>query len=107
MSNIYSLAKLIPSKDNYTLLTLKYEANLLNAPVSSVLHKNVCDFDCDWQHLNVFSHCLTLTRVLQMISYPDTKVPVLVVMEYKRASVLYVYKLIFLLHTSRSTEYNP
>ncbi len=30
---------------------------------------------------------------------------VLVVMEYKRVSVIYVYKLIFLLHTSRSTEY--
>ena len=65
------------------------------------------DFDCNWQRLNAFSHCVTLTRVLllQIISYLDTKVPVLVVMEYKRASVLYVYELIFLLHTSRSTEY--
>ncbi len=65
-----------------------------------------CDFDCDWQRLNVFPHCVTLIRSLlsQIISYSDTKVPVLVVMECKRANVIYVYELIFLLHTSRSTE---
>ena len=29
------------------------------------------DFDCDWQRINVFSYCVTLTRVLlpQIISY--------------------------------------
>ncbi len=63
------------------------------------------DFDCDWQHVKAFSYCVTLIRVLfsQIISNSDTKVPVLVVMECKRANVIYVYELIFLLHTSRST----
>ena len=28
--------------DHYTLLTLKYGVNLLNMPVSCVLHQNVC-----------------------------------------------------------------
>ena len=40
-----------------------------------------------------------------MISYSDTKVPVLVVMECKYASVVYVYEMILSLYTSRSTEY--
>ena len=62
------------------------------------------DFDCEWQRVNAFSHCFTLIRALlsQIISYSDTKVPVLVVMECKCANVIYVYELIFLL--SRSTE---
>ena len=66
------------------------------------------NFDCDWERVNTFSHCVTLTHalLLQIISYSDTKVPVLVVTEYKCASVLYVYELIFSLHTSRSTEYS-
>ena len=91
----------------YTLLTLKYGVNLLNAPTSSVLLKKfACDFDSDWQRANTFFHCVTLTRILfpQIISYSGTKVSVLVVMERKRASVLHVYQLTFLLHTSRSTE---
>ena len=55
------------------------------------------DFDCDWQRVNAFSHCVSLTRVLlpQIISYSDTKVPVLVVMEYKRASLGFVYELTY------------
>ncbi len=66
----------------------------------------VHDFDCEWQRVNAFSHCVTSIRVLlsQIISYSDTKVPVLVVMECKLANVIYVYQLIFLLHTSRSAE---
>ena len=70
--------------------------------------KFVRDFECDLQRVNLFFHCVTLTRILlpQIISYSDTKVPVLVVMECKRASVIYVYELIFLLHTSKSTEYS-
>ena len=90
----------------YTVLTLKYGVNLLNASVSCVLRQNARNFDCDWQRVNVFSHCVTLIRVLlsQIISYSDTKVPVLVVMECKHANVIYVYQLIFLLHTSRSAE---
>ena len=50
------------------------------------------DFDCEWQRVNAFSHCVTLIRalLLQIISYSDTKVPVLVVMECKRASDLCV-----------------
>ncbi len=72
------------------------------------LLQNVCVIlTVDWERVNAFSHCVTSTDTLlpQIISYSDTKVLVLVVMEYKRASVLYVYELIFLLHTSRSTEY--
>ncbi len=73
-----------------------------------LLDGKFCDFDCDWQRVNAFSNCVTLIRVLlsQIISYSDTKVPVLVVIECKRANVIYVYELIFLLHTSRSTECN-
>ncbi len=50
--------------------------------------KFVCDFDCDWQRVNVFSPRVTLIRVLllQIISYLNTKVPVLV-MECNRANV--------------------
>ncbi len=64
-------------------------------------------FDCDWQHVNAFSHCVTLIRVLlsQIISYSDTKVPVLVVMECKRANVIYVYELIYsILQGQQSVE---
>ena len=39
-----------------------------------------------------------------MISYSDTKVSVLDVVECNRSSVIFVYELIFLLRTSRSTE---
>ena len=50
------------------------------------------DCECDLQRVNAFSHCVTLTHVLlpQIISYSDTKVSVLVVMECKRVSVIYV-----------------
>ena len=77
------------------------------APVSKkTASKFVSDFDCNWQRVNTFSHCVTLIHVLlpQIISYMyfDTKVPVIVVMGCKHASVIYVYGLIFLLHTSRS-----
>ncbi len=50
----------------------KYGVNLLNASVWSILHQNGArDFDCNWQHVKAFSHCVTLTRVLlpQIISY--------------------------------------
>ena len=73
------------------------------ARIKRIASKCACDFDCAWQRANAFSHCVTLTRVLlPQISYSDIKVPILVVMECKRASVL--YELTFLLHTSRSTE---
>ncbi len=77
------------------------------ARIKRIASKCARNFDWDWQRVNAFFHCVTLTRVLlpQIISYSDTKVPVLVAMECKRASVLYVYELIFLLHPSRSTEY--
>ncbi len=47
------------------------------------------DFDCDWERLNMFSHYVNPTRflLLQIISYSDTKVLVLVVMECKCASL--------------------
>ncbi len=80
-----------------------------HAHIKLTASKCACDFDCDWERVNAFSHCVTLTRVQlpQIISCSDAKVRVLVVMEYKRASVLYVYE-IFLLHTctSRSTEFS-
>ncbi len=63
-----------------------------------IASKCVHDFDCDWQRVNAFSHCITLiipVLLSQIISYSDTKVPVLVVMECKRANVNYVYELIF------------
>ena len=65
------------------------------------------NFDSDWERVNAFSHCVTLKRILlpQIIFYSVTKVPVLVVVECKRASVVHVYELAFLLHTSSSTEY--
>ncbi len=74
--------------------------------IMRIASKCVHHFDCDWQRVNAFSHCIILIRplFLQIISYSDTKVPVLVVMECKRANVIYVYELIFLPHTSRSTE---
>ena len=70
------------------------------------------DFDCEWERVNTFFHCVTnllwdAFKLWQIISYSDTNVPVLVVMEYKRASVLYLYEILVLLHTSRSTEYTP
>ncbi len=76
------------------------------ARILRIASKYARDFDCDLQRVNASSHCVSLTRVLlpQIISYSDTKVPVLVVMEYKRASVGYVYELTYLLHTSKSTE---
>ena len=66
------------------------------AHVKCTALKWVHDFDCDWRRVNAFAHCVTLRCVLllQIISYSDTKVP-----------VLYVYELILLLHTSRSTEH--
>ena len=79
-------------------MTLKYGVNLAErACIKRTASKWVRDFDCDLERVNVFFHCVSLTRVLlpQIISYSDTKLPVLVVMEYKRASVLYVYELIF------------
>ncbi len=91
----------------YTVLTLKYGVKLAKCVcIMRIASKCTRDFDCDWERVNAFSHCVTLIRVLlsQIISYSDTKVPVLVIMECKRANVINVYELIFLLHTSRSTE---
>ncbi len=57
------------------------------ARIKRIASKFVCHFDCDWQRVRVFSHSVTLTRVLlsQIISYSDTKASVLVVMECKLA----------------------
>ena len=85
---------------------------MLNAFVSCVLRQNARAILTATGSVftNVFSHCVTLIRVLlsQIIeSYSDTQVLVLVVMECKRANVIYVYELIFILNTSRSTECRP
>ena len=73
----------------YTLLTLKYGVNLLNAPISSVLRQNLRAI------LGVYQRVLTLRYSdTQIISYSDTKVSVLVVMECERARVIYVYEVI-------------
>ncbi len=65
--------------------------------IMRIASKCVRGFDCDWQRVNAFSHCVTLILVLlsQIISYSDTKVPVLVVMECKHANVICVFELIF------------
>ncbi len=95
---------------------MKSHINCVDLEVWSKFDKRACikriawkyarDFDSDWQRVDAFSHCVTLKRVLlpQIISYSDTKLPVLVVMECKRARVIHVYELTFLLHTSRSTK---
>ena len=90
----------------YTLLTVKYIVNFLNTVLSSVLGQN-CDVDWNWQRVSAFSHCLALTHVLhlQIISYSDTKHCFLLLWDVSVQVWLNVYKLIFLLHTSRSTEY--
>ena len=81
----------------------------VNVSVSCVLRQNAHDFDCDWQRVNKFFHCVTLIHVLlsQIISYSHTKVPVLVVMECQRAHVIYVYELLFysILQGQQSVEY--
>ena len=63
-----------------------------DACIKRIASKFVHKFECDLQHVNTFSHCVTLTCVLlpQIIFCSDTKVSVLVVMECKRASVIYV-----------------
>ncbi len=108
MTSHHALRKLCKPSSVYTALTLKYAWSKLAKCVCIMCIASKCarDFDCDWQRVNTFSHCVTLICVLlsQIISYSDTKVLVLVVMECNRASVIYVYKLIFLLHTSRATE---
>ena len=88
----------------YTLLTLKLAER---APIKCVVLTCAHDFDCDWQRVNTFFHRVTLTRILllQIISYSETKVPFLVIMECKRTCVTSVYELILLLYTSRSREY--
>ena len=54
-----------------------------HAHIKRTASKYARNFDCDWERVNVFSSCVTLRRILlpQIISYSDTKVPVLVVME--------------------------
>ncbi len=82
---------------------------MLNASVSRVLRQNSRAI------LTAFGSVQTRSPFLNSDTRSTSanylllryKVPVLVVMECKRASVFYVYELIFLflLHTSRSTEY--
>ena len=100
----------LKSLQNYKLHSADLEVWSKLAERTRIKHsasKWARDFDCNWERVNAFSHCVTLRHVLllQIISYSDTKVPVLVVMEYKRAIVLYTYEMIFLLHTSRLTGY--
>ena len=107
----YSEINLLKTILDYTLLTLKYGVNLLNAPIikhiTSKVVRDILSAACSVY--TRFSHCVNLTSVLlpQIISYSDAKVSGLVVMKCKRTSVIYVYELTFLLHTSRSTEYRP
>ncbi len=96
---------------SFILLTLKSRSEVWSklakrARIKHIAPKCARNFDCACQRAKAFSHCVTLTCILlsQIISYSDTKVPIHVVMECKRVSMLYVGELIFLLHTSRSTE---
>ena len=52
--------------------------------IKHIASKSAHNFDCDWQRVNTFSHCITLKRVLlsQIISYSDTKE----LLRYKRAN---------------------
>ena len=80
-----------------------------HALIKRITSKCVCDFACDWQRVNMFSHCVTLACILlpQILSYSDTKVLVLlVVTECNPASGIYVYELIFLLQGQQSVNYN-
>ncbi len=69
-------------------------------------HDNIFSSEAEYMIYSVSWICkfLLLFLCFLIISYSDTKVPVLVVVECKRANVIYVYELILLLHTSRSTE---
>ena len=116
MSNLAFMPRLRPvllklniwsASSQYTLLTLKYKVNLLNVPLSSVLHPNaLAILTVTKEHVNTFSHRITLTRFLlpQSISFSDTKVLFNCYGMYKRASMTSVYEFIFLVYTSRSTE---
>ena len=92
----------------YTLLTLKYGVNLLNAPVSSVLRQNAHTIltatGCVQTHFPIvllwhtfYISKLSLTQIQKCRFLLLWNVSV-------HTSVLYVYELIFLVHTSRSTE---
>ena len=86
----------------YSLLTLKYKVKLLNMPLSSFLRQMRVRF---WQWLaackNVFQLCYSnISTTYLLLRYKRTGS---FVMECKCASVTYVYKLLYLLHTSRST----
>ncbi len=74
----------------YSVDLEKWSKLAKHACIMCIASKYARDFDCDWQRVNAHSRCVTLIRVLlsQMISYSDTKVSVLVVMECKRASVI-------------------
>ena len=80
----------IDKHGNYTVLTLKYGVNLLNASVSCVLRQNACATLRLEGCKRVFPLRYSDTRSIlsQIISYSDTKVPVFVVMECKRVNVI-------------------
>ncbi len=74
----------------YIQLTLKYGVNLLNTPVLSVLRQNAGAILTATGSLKMHFSIVLLRHMfyfLQVISYSVTKVPVLVVTEYKCASV--------------------
>ncbi len=88
--NLQTLARTI-NECLIDLFSVEVWSNIAKrARIMHIASKYARDFDCEWQRVNTFSHCVTLTRVLlsQIISYSDTKVLVLVVMECKRASVI-------------------
>ncbi len=77
--------------NSYTLLTLKYEEKLAKRAHIKLIASNFAhDFECGLQRANALAQI------------PGTKGSVLVVMECKRASVIYVYELIFLLQGQQS-----
>ena len=79
----------------YTLLTLEYEVNLLNAPISSALRRNLRatltgDMAAACKRVFPLRHSETRSTSANylLLRY---KVPILVVMECKRASVIHVH----------------
>ena len=86
--SLYTIKRKCFYRDSIYCVDLEVWSKFANCVrIVRIASKCARDFDCDWQRVNAFSHCVTLIRFLlsQIISYSDAKVPVLVVMECKRA----------------------
>ena len=71
------------------MFTLKYGVNLLNGSISKCAH----DFDCDWQRGNAFPYAFYFRK----LSLTQIQKCQFLLWNVKRANVIYVYELIFIL----------